>query len=180
MAIAGMQPNVREKLFGMDFDDLGQLSQRLAVMSKPAQGFRRDNHFQKGDVASEMYQSFLEEAVKYNDEDEIAIAELVWAKELTQVTQRWLRQQKGTYDFDVSKIDKLFELLVREGRIKLPEGHPMLRPVGVKDKKYCGFHNTNSHSINDCRVFRVRILKAIQEGHLKFDGKMKFDAQHFA
>jgi len=26
MAIAGMQPNVREKLFGMDIDDLGQLS----------------------------------------------------------------------------------------------------------------------------------------------------------
>ena len=27
MAIAGMQPNVRKKLFGIDFDDLGQLSQ---------------------------------------------------------------------------------------------------------------------------------------------------------
>ena len=41
-------------------------------------------------------------------------------------------------------------------------------------------HNTNSHSINDYRVFRVRIQKAIQEGHLKFDGKMKIDAQPFA
>ena len=90
-----------------------------------------------------------------------------------------MRQQKGTYDFDVSKSDKLFELLVREGRIKLLEGHPMLRPERVKDKKYCGFHNTNSHSINDCRVFRVQIQKAIQEGHLKFDGKMKIDAQRF-
>jgi hypothetical protein len=45
MAIAGMQPNVTEKLFGMDFDDLGQLSQRLAMMSNQAQGFRRDNRF---------------------------------------------------------------------------------------------------------------------------------------
>jgi hypothetical protein len=37
MGIAGMQPNVREKIFGMDFDDLGQLSQRLAIMSNQAQ-----------------------------------------------------------------------------------------------------------------------------------------------
>jgi hypothetical protein len=33
IAIAGMLPNIREKLFGMEFDDLGQLAQRLAAMS---------------------------------------------------------------------------------------------------------------------------------------------------
>jgi hypothetical protein len=46
---------------------------------------------------------------------------------------------------------------VKEGRIKLPEGH----------------------SIDDCRVFRMRIQKAIQEGHLKFDNKMKLDGHPF-
>jgi hypothetical protein len=30
-----------------------------------------------------------------------------------------------------------------------------------------------------CRVFRVRIQKAIQEGHLKFDNKMKLDGNPF-
>jgi hypothetical protein len=55
----------------------------------------------------------------------------------------------------------------------------MLWPDGVKDKKYCGFHDRNSHSINECRVFRVRIQKAIQEGHLKFDNKMKLDGNPF-
>jgi hypothetical protein len=68
---------------------------------------------------------------------------------------------------------------VKEDRIKLPEGHSMLRHDGVKDKKYCGFHDRNSHSINECRVFRVRIQKAIQEGHLKFDNKMKLDGNPF-
>jgi hypothetical protein len=68
---------------------------------------------------------------------------------------------------------------MKEGQIKLPEGHSMLRPDGVKDKKYCGFHDRNSHSINECRVFRVRIQKAIQEGHLKFDNKMKLDGNPF-
>jgi hypothetical protein len=79
----------------------------------------------------------------------------------------------------VTKADKLFEFLVKEGRIKLPEGHSMLRPDGVKEKRYYGFHDRNSHSINDCRVFRMRIQKAIQEGHLKFDNKMKLDGNPF-
>jgi hypothetical protein len=55
----------------------------------------------------------------------------------------------------------------------------MLRPDGVKEKRYCGFHDKNSHSINDCSVFRMRIQKAIQEGHLKFDSKMKLDGHPF-
>jgi hypothetical protein len=109
----------------------------------------------------------------------MAAAQIVWGKEPVTVNQRWIKQAKGTYDFDVTKADKLFEFLVKEGRIKLPEGHSMLRPDVVKDKKYCGFHDRNSHSINECRVFRARIQKAIQEGHLKFDNKMKLDGNPF-
>jgi hypothetical protein len=95
------------------------------------------------------------------------------------VNQRWIKQAKGTYDFDVAKADKHFEFLVKEGRIKLPDGHSMLRPDGVKEKRYCGFHDRNSHSINECRVFRMRIQKAIQEGHLKIDNKIKLDGNPF-
>jgi hypothetical protein len=56
--------------------------------------------------------------------------------------------------------------LVKEGRTKLPEGHSMLRLDWIKERRYCGLHDRNSHSINDCSVFRMRIQKAIQEGHL--------------
>jgi hypothetical protein len=55
----------------------------------------------------------------------------------------------------------------------------MLRPDWIKEKRYCGFHDRNSHSIIDCRVFKMRIQKAIQEGHLKFDDKMKLDGYPF-
>ena len=87
MAISGMQPIVREKLFGMEFEDHGQLSHRLAMMSNQAQGFRRDNRFQKSTAAIEMYQKFLEAAEEFEDEEEVATAELVWTKEPTQVNQ---------------------------------------------------------------------------------------------
>jgi hypothetical protein len=92
MVIAGMQPNVREKLFGMEFEDLGQLSQRLAMMNNQAQSFRRDSHFQqKNNATIDVYQAFLEEADEFEDENEIAAAQFAWAKEPTQVNPRWLR-----------------------------------------------------------------------------------------
>jgi hypothetical protein len=151
-------------------------------MSNQAYGFKKDSKFVKHSDIADIYNQFLERAdqgEEYDDEEEIAIAEIVWAKEPLTVNQRWIKQANGTYDFDVTKADKLIEFLVMEGRIKLPDGHSMLRPDGVKEKWYCGFHDRNSHSINECRVFRMRIQKAIQEGHLKFDNKMKLDGNPF-
>jgi hypothetical protein len=177
-----MLPAIREKLFGMEFHDLGQLSHRLSLMSYQAYGFKKDSIFVKHNDIANIYNQFLEwadQGVEYDDEEEIATTEIVWGKEPLTVNQRWIKQAKGTYDFDVNKADKLFEFLVKEGRIKLPEGHSLLRPDGVKVKRYCGFHDKNSHSINECRVFRMRIQKAIQEGHLKFDNKMKLLANPF-
>jgi hypothetical protein len=182
MAVAGMLPAVREKLFGMEFDNLGQLSQKLSLMSNQAYGFKKDTRFNNQHDIADIYNQFLEKADQMEDSDddqEVAAAEIMWGKEPLTMNQRWIKQTKGTYDFDVTKADKLFDFLVKEGRIKLPEGHSMLRPDGVKEKRYCGFHDRNSHSINDCRVFRMRIQKAIQEGHLKFDNKMKLDGHPF-
>jgi hypothetical protein len=182
MAVAGMLPAIQEKLFVMEFDDLGQLSHGLSLMSNQAYGFKKDSRFVKHNDIADIYNQFLERADQgsdYDDEEEIAVEEIVWGKEKLTVNQRWIKQAKGTYDFHVTKADKLFDFLVKEGRIKLPEGHSMLRPDGVKDKKYCGFHDRNSHSINECGVFRIRIQKAIQEGHLKFDNKMKLDGNPF-
>jgi hypothetical protein len=182
MAVAGMLPAVREKLFGMEFDNLRQLSQKLSLMRNQAYGFKKDTRFAKHNDIADIYNQFLEKADQMedsNDDEEVAAAEIMWGKEPLTVNQWWIKQTKGTYDFDVTKADKRFEFLVKEGRIKMPEGHSILRLDGVKEKRYCGFHNRNSHSINDCRVFRMKIQKAIQEGHLKFDNKMKLDGHPF-
>jgi hypothetical protein len=151
-------------------------------MSNQAYGFKKDSRFVKHSDIADIYNQFLKRAdqgEEYDDEEKIAAAEIVWGKEPLTVNQRWVKQAKGTYDFDVTNADKLFEFLVKEGRIKLQDGHSMLRPDGVKEKRYCGFHDRNSHSINECRVFRMTIQKAIQEGHLKFDNKMKLDGNPF-
>jgi hypothetical protein len=64
---------------------------------------------------------------------------MVWGKEPLTVNQRWIKQAKSTYDFDVTKVDKLFEFLVKEVRIKLPEGHSMLRLMELKRKDTVDF-----------------------------------------
>jgi hypothetical protein len=40
---------------------------------------------------------------------------LCGGKEPLTVNPQWIKQTKGTYDFDVTKADKIFELLVKEG-----------------------------------------------------------------
>jgi hypothetical protein len=113
MAVAGMLPAIREKLFGMEFDNLGQLSHRLSLMSNQAYGFKKDSRFSKHSDVADIYNQFLERAdqgEEFDDEEEI-----VRGKEPLTVNQRWIKQAKGTYDFDVTKADKLFEFLVKEG-----------------------------------------------------------------
>jgi hypothetical protein len=46
MAVARMLPAVREKLFGMEFDNLGQLSQKLSLMSNQAYGLKKGHQVQ--------------------------------------------------------------------------------------------------------------------------------------
>jgi hypothetical protein len=59
MAVAGMLPAVREKLFGMEFDNLGQLSQKLSLMSNQAYGFKKDTRFNNTSTNAIIYDHYL-------------------------------------------------------------------------------------------------------------------------
>jgi hypothetical protein len=82
MAVARMLPAIREKLFGMEFDNLGQLSHRLSLMSNQAYGFK-DSRFAKHSDIADIYNQFLKRAdqgEEFDDKEEITAAEIVWAK----------------------------------------------------------------------------------------------------
>jgi hypothetical protein len=64
MAVAGMLPAIQEKLFDMEFDNLGQLSHRLSLMSNQAYGFKKDSRFAKhSDILTSITNS-LKELIK--------------------------------------------------------------------------------------------------------------------
>ena len=63
------------------------------------------------------------------------------------VPNPWGRGVVESYDFDVTKSDKLFDFLLEKGQIKLPDNHVMLPPDQLKNKKFCKFHNATSHPL---------------------------------
>ena len=86
------------------------------------------------------------------------------------------------YGFDITKADKIFGLLLLEGQIKLKPYHKIPTDQELKNIKYCKWHNTTSHDINECKVFRQQIQSAIEQGWLKFETPkkpMKIDGHPF-
>jgi ABC-type transporter Mla subunit MlaD len=84
-------PAVREKLFGMEFDNLGQLSQKLSLMSNQANGFKKDARFGKQHAVADIYNQFLDKADQTEDSDDdqdVAAAKIMWGKEPLTMNQR--------------------------------------------------------------------------------------------
>ena len=50
-----MLPVWKEKLLGQEFDNLGQLAQRVAALNSQFQSMRRDTQFQKSTTVAEAY-----------------------------------------------------------------------------------------------------------------------------
>jgi hypothetical protein len=67
--------------------------------------------------------------------------------------------------------------LLKSGNIKLTHTIPPLEEL--KRCAYCKFHNSFSHAINDCNVFRRQVQSAINEGHLTFH-EMQVDKAPFS
>ncbi|RYR78838.1 hypothetical protein Ahy_A01g003703 isoform B [Arachis hypogaea] len=86
------------------------------------------------------------------------------------------------YSFDILKSDQIFNVLLKDKQLILPEGRTLLSVKDLKGKPYCKFHQATSHSTNSCVRFRDLIQEAIMEGRLKFDNgkkEMKDDVDPF-
>ena len=155
-----MLPLWKEKLLGQEFDNLGQLAQRVAALNSQFQSMRRDTRFQKSTTVAEAYDPYSIEDGYEDEEEEVGAAEWNWGKKTVMVSNPWGKGIEESYDFDVTKSDKLFDFLLEKGQIKLPDDHVMLRPEQLRNKKFCKFYYVTSHSTNECRIFRQHIQKA--------------------
>lgn len=85
------------------------------------------------------------------------------------------------YSFYITKAEEILDPLLKDGQLKLPEGHviPSADEIKKKGRKYCKWHHSWSHTTNNCVVFRNQLQKAISDGRFKFPerGKMKI---HFS
>ena len=56
--------------------------------------------------------------------------------------------------FDIMKADRIFDLLLSEGLIKLKPYQKIPSDEELKNMKYCKWHNATSHDTSECKVFR--------------------------
>ena len=80
-----------------------------------------------------------------------------------------MKEIENTYDFDVKKANKIFDLLLEKKQLRLPANHVILSAEELKGNKYYKFHNVTNHSTNECRIFCFHIQKAIEQGKIKFE-----------
>ena len=147
----------KEKLLGQEFDNLGQLAQRVAALNSQFQSMRRDTRFQKSTTVAKAYNSYSVDNGYEDEEEEVAAAEWNWDKKIVMVPNPWGRGVEESYDFDITKSDKLLDFLLERGQIKLSANHVMLPPDQLKNKKFYKLYNTTSHSTNECRIFQQHI-----------------------
>ena len=143
----------KENLLGQEFDNLGQLAQQVAALNSQFQSMRRDTRYQKNTTVAEAYGPYSVDDGYKDEEEEVAAAEWNWGKKIVMVPNPWGRGVEKSYDFDVTKSDKLFDFLLEKGQIKLPDNRVMLPLEQLKNKKFCKFHNATSHSTVECRIF---------------------------
>ncbi|KAK1685968.1 hypothetical protein QYE76_046816 [Lolium multiflorum] len=138
---------------------------------------------------AELYQDKFKRAITLvnadEDEDsaedqEVAVAE--WTRTPVPVSCKWVNPPgppRGL-DFDVSKTEQIFDLLLKEKQLKLPEGHKIPTAQEMNKRPYCKWHHTFTHATNDCKVLRAQIQMAIESGRLTFGQfAMKVDMRPF-
>lgn len=85
---------------------------------------------------------------------------------------------KKTYNFDVTKCDKNFNLLVADGQILVAQGAKVPPLEQRKKIGFCKYHNFGGQKTSQCFLFRDLVQSAWNDGRLKFaKGKapMKID-----
>ena len=91
------------------------------------------------------------------------------------------KPEKEVYLFDISKVDQIFDCLVKDKQIKFPKSHKISLAEETKGKNYCKWHHSWTHITNNCTIFGNVIQKALKEGRLKLaeKGDMTIDTNLF-
>ena len=138
MAILGLARPIKDLAFQLEFSSLEHMSQKLTT----------DEHYHP-----ELYQEKFKRHVNVaqaddsndsGEEKEVAVAE--WARGANPVPCKWVKQKglvKG-FDFDVAKAEKIFDLLLKEKQLKLPENHKLPTAQELQGRLYCKWHHSFS------------------------------------
>jgi hypothetical protein len=101
----------------------------------------------------------IEEDSVSEEDTEVCIAKWMDTLKEKPLVCSFLKPSPGKKDevkftFDVTKCDKLFDVLLQNKVIRLIENHVMPTPAQLAKGKYCKWHRTFSHTTNECNYVR--------------------------
>jgi hypothetical protein len=171
LAYLGLIPHLKDKLESHMFSDVSQILQQALDCESQAKESR--NFSRTSDKPSnERHVNTTEYSSDSLDEEEadMCIAEWSWGSKSKPFVCSSLklasksRQDEMRYTFDVAMCGRIIDYLLQEKQIKLPSGHVIPSSKQLKKHAYCKWHNSYSHSTNDCNIFRRQVQSAMNEG----------------
>ncbi|KAK1630117.1 hypothetical protein QYE76_004432 [Lolium multiflorum] len=174
LAVAGLAAPLKDLTFQVEYNSLAHMVQKLTSYEQRHPELYQDKFKRPIGLVE------AEEVEDPAEDQEVAVAE--WTRVAVPVSCKWVKQPgpaKG-FDFDISKTEQIFDLLLKEKQLKLPEGHKIPAAQELNGRPYCKWHHTFTHATNDCKVLRGQIQMAIEQGRLIFGQfAMKVDTQPF-
>ena len=146
----------------MDFDSIGHLLLKVSAYER----LHPDLYAEKPQRPVNYFQATEEESA-----DEADVSVVQWAKASQPLPCPWVKRPEAAigYDFDVTKMEQIFDLLLKEKQLELTAGHKIPLANELKGHKYCKWHNTvDSHQTVDCKALRQQIQNTIEQGRLVY------------
>ena len=121
MAVLGLAKPIKDLVFQLDFTSLAHMVQKLTMYEH----YHLELYQKKFKHHVNMAQA--DDSDDSSGEQEVVVAE--WTRGANPVPCKWVKQ-KGLvegFDFDVAKAEQIFDLLLKENQLKLPENHKLPR-----------------------------------------------------
>ncbi|KAK1651990.1 hypothetical protein QYE76_069795 [Lolium multiflorum] len=174
LAVAGLAASFKDLTFQVEYNSLTHLVNRLTLYEQRHPELYQDKFKRAISLVN------ADEDEDSADDQEVAVAE--WTRTPVPVSCQWVNPPgppRGL-DFDVTKTEQIFDLLLKEKQLKLPEGHKIPTAQEMNKRPYCKWHHTFTHTTSDCKVLRAQIQMAIEAGRLTFGQfAMKVDRRPF-
>jgi hypothetical protein len=143
---------------GQEFLDVNQVLQRTVVHENRAKDNKSYGWFRDSGVKEreKNHVNCVDRESSSDGDNEVCVAEWVDTpkdKAISFLKPNTGKRDEVKYTFDVTKCDKLFDVLMNGGVIKLLEGHVVPIVKQLDRKKYCKWHDSYSHMTNECNYF---------------------------
>jgi hypothetical protein len=131
LAFQGLLPHLKDRYASQEFESLGHLVHRIS--DQDTRVFEPKKNWSKK-------VSFVDEVEDSDSDEEPVIGLTEWVKNKRLISCPFGQKEPEKFTFDITKADKIFDLFLQEGQIKLSPNHVIPSTEELKKIQYCKWH----------------------------------------